>query len=802
MRSPDDFSIRRRLTTITVASAGAALVLACAAFVAYDALTSRSTRVRSLFMRAEIVGRLSTSALVFKDPESATATLGALSTDPHVVSAGIYTLDGALFASYLRKGAPQPTSVPPLPAGRGEGYAFDERRLVLFRQFEFDNAPIGTVVIESDLTEMKTRLQRYAVIALCVLLVSSVVAYWTASRLQRVITRPVLDLVETAQAVSTRNDYSVRALAQGRGELGLLIRTFNHMLDQIQERDAALQRARDHLELQVDERTQDLQRQIAERKLLEEELREKNRELQEQSRRVQEATRLKSEFLANMSHELRTPLNAIIGFSELMHDAKVGPVSPQHKECLVDILTSSRHLLQLINDVLDLSKVEAGKMEFRPEAVDVTKVVGEVKDILRSLSARKRIVVTAQVETDLGPVVVDPGKLKQVLYNYLSNAIKFTPDGGQVTVRASADGPERFRLEVEDSGIGIRPEDVPRLFAEFQQLDASTGKSYPGTGLGLALTKRIVEAQGGKVGVRSMPGRGSLFFAVLPRVMSETQPAEVAEAPTRPRPGAPTILVIEDDAKERGWLVEMLSSAGYAVEVATTGRQALDRCRERGFDAITLDLLLSDMGGWDVLKGLRSSGPNEKTPAIVVTVVAEKGVAAGFAIHDYLIKPVRPEELLASLQRAGLQPAGSRPILVVDDDPQARKLMETALQSLGYRSVVVPGAEEALRIAATEPPGAVILDLLMPGMDGFEFLDRFKRMRTGQGTPVIVWTAKDLTADDYDRLLASAQAIALKSDAGIGPLLQKLSTYVAPPAPDPRAVPEEGPRPQGRDDGR
>ncbi len=306
--------------------------------------------------------------------------------------------------------------------------------------------------------------------------------------------------------------------------------------------------------------------------------------------------------------------------------------------------------------------------------------------------------------------------------------------------------------------------------------------------------------------MRSVPGRGSLFFAVLPRVMSQAPPADVTGAPIRPQPGAPTILVIEDDAQERTWLVNMLSSAGYAVEVATTGREAMDRCRERAFDAITVDLLLSDMAGWDVLKALRSSGPNQRTPAIVVTVVAEKGVAVGFAIHDYLIKPVRPEELIASLQRAGLQPAGSRPILVVDDDPQARKLMETALQSLGYRSVAVPGAEEALRIAATEPPGAVILDLLMPGMDGFEFLDRFKRTRAGQGTPVIVWTAKDLTAEDYARLSASAQAIALKSEVGIGPLLQKLRTYVAPPAPDPREalgeVPGEGARLQRHEDGR
>jgi signal transduction histidine kinase/DNA-binding response OmpR family regulator len=777
-----DFPIRRRLTLITVASAGAALFLACGAFLTYEALTSRGTMVRKITIRAEILGRLSTSALVFHDPESAAVTLRALSADPRVVSARLYTADGTLFASYLRQGAAD-TPLPRPPAA-GDGHTFAEGRVVLFHRFAFDGAPIGMLAIESDLTEMTTRLKRYAAIALLVLLASSVVAYWTASRLQRAITEPVLHLSETAQAVSTRKDYSVRAATRGPGELGLLIHTFNHMLDQIQERDAELQGARDRLELQVGERTLDLTKEIADRKVLEEELRRKNSELQEQSRRVQQATRLKSEFLANMSHELRTPLNAIIGFAELLHDGKVGPVPAPQQECLVDILTSSRHLLQLINDVLDLSKVEAGKMEFRPEAMAVERVVGEVRDILRGLSARKRITITAQVDAGLDEVFLDPGKLKQVLYNYLSNAIKFTPERGNITVRALAEGPDHFRLEVQDTGIGIQPEDLQRLFVEFQQLDSSAAKAHPGTGLGLVLTKRIVEAQGGRVGVRSTPGQGSLFFAVLPRVANKAPAADEVRRPAGQRPGAPTILVIEDEAKEANWLVDMLSAAGYAVEVASTGRQAIDLCRQRSFEGITLDLLLPDMGGWDILKQLRAGGANKATPVIVVTLVAERGAANGFVIHDYLVKPLQEGDLLASLQRAGIEPAGSRTILVVDDDAQARRLMETTLQGLGYRAFTTANAQEGLRIAAAEAPGAVILDLLMPDMDGFEFLDRFKRTPTGQETPVIVWTAKDLTREERTLLQASSQAVVLKSEGGTGQLLRELRNVVpSPPAP-------------------
>jgi PAS domain S-box-containing protein len=257
-------------------------------------------------------------------------------------------------------------------------------------------------------------------------------------------------------------------------------------------------------------------RDISEQKL-QEEMRRRSRDLEEQNRLMQAANRLKSEFLANMSHELRTPLNAIIGFSEIMHDGRVGPVSAAHKEYLGDILAAARHLLQLINDVLDLSKIEAGKMEFRPEPVDLDRLVAEVRAIVQGYSVRKRIELQLDVDASLTDVVTDPRVLKQVLYNYLSNAIKFTNDGGQVMLRVRAEPPEHFRVEVEDTGIGIAAEDIGKLFNEFQQIDGGRSKRYPGTGLGLALTKRLVEAQGGEVGVTSTVGKGSVFFAVLPR---------------------------------------------------------------------------------------------------------------------------------------------------------------------------------------------------------------------------------------------------------------------------------------------
>ena len=232
-----------------------------------------------------------------------------------------------------------------------------------------------------------------------------------------------------------------------------------------------------------------------------------------------ETNRLKSEFLANMSHELRTPLNAIIGFTELIHNEKVGPIAANHKEYLGDILTSARHLLQLINEVLDVAKIDSGRMEFYIEKIDLKKVIKEVHDSSRALIAAKKITVDIDIDPSLAPIVLDLTKLKQVLYNYLSNAIKFTSEDGLVKIKISPEGENKFRIEVKDNGIGIKPDDISRLFVEFQQLDAGAAKRHAGTGLGLALTKRIVEAQGGSVGVESKYGEGSTFYAILPRVM-------------------------------------------------------------------------------------------------------------------------------------------------------------------------------------------------------------------------------------------------------------------------------------------
>lgn len=304
--------------------------------------------------------------------------------------------------------------------------------------------------------------------------------------------------------IASRGEFNLTAGGQALRMRGAVVE-----ITERKQAENALRQLTQQLEQGVIERTGELQ-------ATQRELSAKNQELQAQYRRVQEANRLKSEFLANMSHELRTPLNAIIGFSELMHDGKTGPVSDQQKEYLGDVLSSAHHLLQLINDVLDLAKVESGKMEFHYAYADLRKIIGEVSDVLRTLTSRTGMKVVVQVDPRLRAVLVDTSKMKQVLYNYLSNALKFSAEGGQVDVRAKPIDANTYCIEVEDYGIGISQEDIPRLFTEFQQLDLSTSKKYPGTGLGLALTKRMIEAQGGTVGVSSVSGKGSIFYVTLP----------------------------------------------------------------------------------------------------------------------------------------------------------------------------------------------------------------------------------------------------------------------------------------------
>jgi PAS domain S-box-containing protein len=529
-------------------------------------------------------------------------------------------------------------------------------------------------------------------------------------------------------------------------------------------------------------------RDLSERRVLEA-LRRRGDDLESEKRRVEEASRLKSEFLANMSHEMRTPMNAVIGFAELLHDQKVGPVAPEHREYLGDILTSARHLLQLIDDVLDLAKVEAGKMVLHPETVALPRLVAEVRDILRALASQKRISVV--LETDAGPdeVVADPKRLKQILYNYLSNALKFTPERGHVTVRTAFEEPDAFRLEVADDGAGIAPADRERLFVEFQQLDEGAAKRHPGTGLGLALTRRLAEAQGGRVGVETELGKGSTFFAVLPR--------DISVLPAGPGPGEVTrgrdVLVVAQAAAERARIADLLAAEGYEPETAASESEAVVRCRNRSYAAVALGRLPGP-GGPDALRAIRETDRNRSTPTLVVAArPADRGLTA-LAVEAWLADTPPADVLAETLEGLGLRE--DAPVMVVGRGPGSTTTAERRLEATGRPFAVSLGPEGLLEAAVQHAPAAVLLCARPEGESGFDLVEAVRRLRALRGMPVVLWEPPPSDVPAPAPRSPAGRGEAPPSDEGAEGLLEAVASCLS--ARRTHRAPREGDASNGR----
>ena len=502
--------------------------------------------------------------------------------------------------------------------------------------------------------------------------------------------------------------------------------------------------------------------------------------LEAENRQIQEANRLKSQFLANMSHELRTPLNAVIGFSDLLHSGFIKPDSPKHQEFLGHIGTSGRHLLQLINDVLDLAKVESGKFEFKPEPVDLAVMLQEVQAVLHNDTSRKNIVMSTEIESGLAAVSLDPARLKQVLYNYVSNAIKFTAAGGHVAVRVMGQGPDHFRVEVEDTGIGISAADLPRLFTEFQQLDAGYSKQHQGTGLGLALTRRLVAAQGGQVGVRSTVGVGSMFFVVLNRIHGLDSQRAAAAAQGELERLADRVPVIEDDQHDQALLVEAFSKAGFDVDTAADGPHALRRARDTAYSALTLDLNLAGGRGLELLDDIRSRDANHASPVRGVAMPADLAMCATFAIANVLCKPLRSDEIASAMSELKLPGKGSSTVMVIDDEQASLDLMRATLKSIGIDAVCFQDGRLALQDIDHHRPAAIVLDLMMPNFDGFQVLDALQGLPDWRRVPVFIWTSMMLTDDDYATLARSARAILIKGGGSMETVLESVRRWRQP----------------------
>ncbi|MDR3388167.1 MAG: PAS domain S-box protein [Rudaea sp.] len=508
------------------------------------------------------------------------------------------------------------------------------------------------------------------------------------------------------------------------------------------------------------------------------ELKRFERSLQEKNIELEHATRMKSEFLATMSHELRTPLNAIIGFSEALKDGLIGQMSDTQSEYIGDIFASGQHLLSLINDILDLSKVEAGMMALELEAVDLNALLAASLTIVREKAAAQRVQLELEAGADMGLPQLDLRKTKQIVYNLLSNAVKFSREGGRVTLRArrvsrnsvgvpSSDWPmytfplangecnEFLEISVRDCGIGISRENMAKLFQAFTQIDSSLARKFEGTGLGLAMVKQLAELHGGTVAVASAEGDGACFFVWLP-LRADAQRATAApnggSSATTAAGGHVdrTVLVVEDNDHSADLIRLLLEAEGFSVLRAQSAELALRMAPQQPLSLITLDLLLPGIGGAEFLSRVRESECLADVPVVVISVAASSTAAQAIGAAAVLEKPISRIQLKAILDDLGLHPdpAHRYTILVVDDDPKAVEVIAAFLPPSAYAVVRAYGGSEGIALAKRLKPDLILLDLMMPEVNGFDVVEALQRDPGTSGIPILVVTAKQITEED------------------------------------------------------
>ena len=489
-------------------------------------------------------------------------------------------------------------------------------------------------------------------------------------------------------------------------------------------------------------------------------------EIQDKSRQLEQASQHKSQFLANMSHELRTPLNAIIGYSEILQEDAVDLGQDNLVTDLKKIESAGRHLLGLINDILDLSKIEAGKMDIYLEDVEIVPLLEEVRSIIVPMAEKNGNALEYRLADNLGSMRTDRTKLKQSLLNLFSNGSKFT-ENGRLTLnvqRFETDKP-MVSFAVSDTGIGMTEEQLGRLFQAFNQADASTTKKYGGTGLGLAITRNFCQLLGGNVTVTSKPGEGSTFTIVLPDSPIAPAPAKATDAPplSVEVDSAPTVLVVDDDPTARELLSANLKGAGYRLLQASSGDEALSLARSTRPDAITLDVMMPKPDGWDVLSALKADADLRDIPVVIVTMLSDRGIGLSLGAVEVLTKPVERAQLTALIHNLVRREG---PVLVVEDDAGAREMIRQTIEKMSLPVAEADNGVQALDWLGEHPPPAVILlDLMMPEMDGFEVLDALAAHPQWREIPVIVVTAKQLTAAERERLLGQARKVIEKGGA-------------------------------------
>ena len=638
-------SLKHKLQSIMMATVAAALLMVCGLMFLSEVSNRRSDVREKLEILAQMIGQNSVAALSFGDEDSAHNLLQSLETQPGIVAAGLYTVDGRLFTNYQRSG--DDAMVPPR-AGRA-GFELSNGRLAFWQPVIWNGQTLGTVYLRPDMARLGERLRHSLWMILMVFAASSAVAYVIAAHLQRLISDPIVHLVQTAKAVTVLKNYGIRAQMSTNGEIGMLIAGFNEMLSEIQNRDRILQRHSESLEEQVSARTAELRRL--------------NEELTGAKEKAESGSRAKSEFLANMSHEIRTPMNGILGMIEVMLDAGT---LPEQSESLMIVKNSAEALLAIINDILDFSKIEAGKLDVDLIPFRIRECVEDTVRLLSVRAGQKGLQLACDIHSDVPDRIHgDPLRLRQVLLNLLGNAVKFT-DSGSVSVEVSAasrDNGRELEFAVYDTGMGIPKEKQDTIFQAFAQADGSMSRRFSGTGLGLTISSRLVEMMGGRIWVESRLGQGSCFrftISATEPAFEETAPVEStadADIAACPRNSHPLrILVAEDHPVNQQIVMRMLENYRHSAVLAGNGREVLQALTRGSFDLILMDVQMPIMNGLEAAQAIRRTerGSGRHIPIIAMTAHAMKGdreLCLQSGMDGYLSKPVRIRELLGALDR-------------------------------------------------------------------------------------------------------------------------------------------------------
>lgn len=767
-------SIQRQFTAVILLTSFLALGLACTGFALYEYSSFHSTMTSEISALADVVGANTVASLTFNDRKSAEEMLNALAAEKHIMAAFLYDSRGKTFAEYRRGDVAGTFNVGMRDA---DGARFGETFLVLQRSVLQQREKIGSIVIVSDLSLLHARIRRYGYIAALVLVVSTFAAFIVFSLLLRLITEPIMQLVRIARTVSVKEDYSLRAIPRGQDEVGTLILSFNQMLERIQDRDAALNTARNGLETRVRERTEELEKEVVERKQAEAEMRRSKEH-------AEEASRAKSEFLANMSHEVRTPLNGVMGMTDLVLDTQL---TSEQRTYLETVKFSADSLLTVINDILDFSKIEAGKVDLENidfnlrESLEITLKAQAVR------ADEKGLELLFEVTPEVPEAVRgDSGRLHQIVSNLLSNAIKFTSHG-EVTLKvsiASAAGEDRIVLfTVSDTGIGIPPDKQKMVFDPFTQADNSTTRKYGGTGLGLSISTRLVTMMGGKIWLDSEVGRGTNFHFTV-RLGTADKIIEVGTIAPAETLRDVKVLLVDDNRTNLRILEGMLKRWEMRSTSVQDGEQAIAQLTEahkegQPYALILTDMHMPNMDGFALIERIRQMPELSTAIIMMLTSAGHRGDAGRcqqLGVSAYLLKPIRQSELREAIARVlgdheqnGAIPLITRfslhdarapdvllRVLVGEDNPVNQLLATRLLEKRGHTVVVAINGKEVLAELEKSTFDMILMDVQMPEMDGFEAtrIIRQKEIGTGKHQSVIALTAHAMKGD-RERCLAA-----------------------------------------------